>query len=100
MITLFSQYLKKISLFNYPVFALFPVVISIAITWMYASVMTAADVWSIESQCRTDGTRELVADMPWIRIPIPGQWGGVLFRTYAIFPMMGAMFAGMIESGE
>jgi nucleobase transporter 1/2 len=97
--TLFSQYLKKISFLGYPIFALFPVILAISLTWIYASIMTAADVWDVDSQCRTDGTRDLVEDMPWIRFPYPGQFGWLKFRSYGIFPMMGAMVAGMIESG-
>jgi xanthine/uracil permease len=54
--------------------------------------MTAADVWDVESQCRTDGTRDLVGEMPWFQVPYPFQYGALKFRGYAIFPMMGGEF--------
>lgn len=48
--------------------------------------MTTADVWSIESECRTDGAQEHIDSMPYIRFPYPGQWGGLRFEAYAISP--------------
>lgn len=98
LIVLFSQYLKKISVLGYPVFSLFPVILAILLTWIYGTVMTAADVWDEGSLCRTDGTRDLVNDAPWFQIPYPLQWGSPIFKGYAIFPMLGSMFASMIES--
>ena len=98
LIVLFSQYLKKITIWGYPVFSLFPVILAITITWIYGSVMTAADVWEEGNMCRTDGTRDLVAEVPWFSIPYPFQWGAPIFRAYAIFPMLGGMAASMIES--
>jgi nucleobase transporter 1/2 len=72
---IFSQYLKKILIGGYPVFALFPIILAIAITWSFAAILTASDVWGEESACRTDSTRDLLDDMPWFRFPYPGQWG-------------------------
>jgi solute carrier family 23 (nucleobase transporter), member 1 len=98
LIILFSQYLKNIKMCGYPVFSLFPVIGAIAITWIYAATMTAADVWDEGSACRTDSTRELIKDADWFFLPLPGQWGTPIFKVSAIVPMLGAMCAGMIES--
>jgi nucleobase transporter 1/2 len=95
---LFSQYMRKINVLGYPIFALFPIVLAIAVTWSYAATLTAAGVWDDGSSCRTDGTRDLWENTPWIRIPYPGQWGAPKFKSYAIVPMIGSMLAGMIES--
>jgi nucleobase transporter 1/2 len=95
---LFSQYLKKATIGGYPVFALFPIILSICLTWSYAAIMTAADVWDEGNQCRTDGTRDIIQSMPFFRFPYPGQWGAPQFKSYAIIPMIGAMLVGMIES--
>lgn len=95
---IFSQYLKKILIGGYPVFALFPIILAIAITWSFAAILTASDVWGEESACRTDSTRDLLDDMPWFRFPYPGQWGPLKFKSFAIVPMLGGMLAGMIES--
>jgi solute carrier family 23 (nucleobase transporter), member 1 len=98
LIILFSQYLKHIKLCGYPVFSLFPVIGAIGITWIYAAIMTAADVWDEGSACRTDATRDLLKEADWFYIPLPGQWGAPIFKASAIIPMLGAMCAGMIES--
>lgn len=72
---------------------------AIAITWSYAGIMTVADIWVVESKCRTDiGTRALVSKMPWLQIPYPGQWGAPRFENWGVFPILGGMAAGMIES--
>jgi nucleobase transporter 1/2 len=94
---LFSQYLKKIKVLGWPIFALFPIVLAIAVTWCYAATLTAAGVWE-GSSCRTDSQGDLWANTPWIRFPYPGQWGSPKFESYAIVPMIGSMLAGMMES--
>jgi solute carrier family 23 (nucleobase transporter), member 1 len=98
LIILFSQYLKTIKLLGYPVFSLFPVIGAIGITWIFAAIMTAADVWDEGSACRTDATRDLIKEADWFFLPLPGQWGAPIFKASAIVPMLGAMCAGMIES--
>jgi solute carrier family 23 (nucleobase transporter), member 1 len=98
LIILFSQYLKAVKLLGYPIFSLFPVIGGIGITWIFAAIMTAADVWDEGSACRTDSTRELIKDADWFFLPLPGQWGAPIFKASAIVPMLGAMCAGMIES--
>jgi nucleobase transporter 1/2 len=95
---LFSQYMKKINVFGLPIFALFPIVLAIAVTWSYAATLTAAGVWDDGSSCRTDGSRDIWENTPWIRIPYPGQWGAPRFESFAIVPMIGSMLAGMMES--
>jgi nucleobase transporter 1/2 len=95
---LFSQYLKKIKVLGWPIFALFPIVLAIAVTWCYAATLTAAGVWDEGSSCRTDSQGDLWANTPWIRFPYPGQWGSPKFESYAIVPMIGSMLAGMMES--
>jgi nucleobase transporter 1/2 len=95
---LFSQYMKKITIAGYPIFALFPIILAIAATWSYASIRTAAGAWDDGSQCRTDGARDLLSTTPWFRLPYPGQWGAPRFESFAIVPMIGSMLAGMIES--
>ena len=94
---LFSQFMRKITLGGYPIFALFPIILGIVFTWSYAAIFTAADVWDNE-QCRTDHARDLLEETPWIRFPYPSQFGGLKFKSYAIVPMIGSMLASMIES--
>lgn len=95
---LFSQFMKNIKINGYAVFALFPIVLAIALTWSFGAILTAADAFEEGSMCRTDQARDLLKETPWFRIPYPGQWGAPRFEGYAIVPMIGSMAAGMIES--
>lgn len=95
---LFAMYLKNLKIGGFPVFALFPVIMALGITWSLAAILTANDVFDEGSSCRTDSTRDVVSAVPFLRIPYPGQWGGIKFRTWAIVPMFGAMIASMVES--
>lgn len=72
---LFAMYLKKLSISGYPIFALFPVILALCLTWSLGAILTAADVWEEGNACRTDGTKDIEA--PFFRIPFPGQWVSV-----------------------
>jgi len=80
-----------------PIFELFPILISIVIVWIYAFVLTEANVWEEGSVCRTDNTN-VIQDSQWFRVPYPTQWGAPVFEGWAIAPMLGAMIASMVES--
>ena len=85
---LFSQYMKKVYVFGYPIFALFPIVGALAITWSLSAIFTATDTFSPDGDqvaCRTDGTQELINAMPFFRFPYPGQWGGYQFKGYGMY---------------
>ena len=115
-IVLFSQYMKDISIGGIKPFALFPVLLGIIVTWIYALAMTEGGVWSEGYPCRTDNNLSILYDAPWFRVPYPTQWGAPKFEAYgeymrpprrekrrtdfekAIVPFLGAMFASMVES--
>ena len=97
-IILFSQYMKDISIGGIKPFALFPVLLGIIVTWIYALAMTEGGVWSEGYPCRTDNNLSILYDAPWFRVPYPTQWGAPKFEAYAIVPFLGAMFASMVES--
>lgn len=90
--------LKAVKLRSIPIFALFPVILAIAFTWIFGAILTAADVWDEDNACRTDAKSSILDDSPWFRVPYPGQWGAPRFKTYAVVPMLGGMLASMIES--
>lgn len=97
-IILFSQYMKALSIFGIKWFALFPVILAIAVTWSFGAILTATDVFEEGSACRTDSNSIILEEAAWFRVPYPFQWGLPIFRTYAWVPMLGGMLAGMIES--
>jgi len=97
-----SQYLAKFTISitgfgRFPIFELFPILISIVIVWIYALALTEANVWEDGSVCRTDN-KTVIQDSPWFRVPYPAQWGAPVFEGWAIAPMLGAMIASMVES--
>lgn len=102
-VILFSQLLNKVDIpmgkfGNFPVFKLFPIICAVFVTWLYAGILTAANVWEEGSVCRADSKVDIITDSNWFRFPYPGQWGTPLFRTYAVVPMLGGALASMIES--
>lgn len=97
-VILFSQYLKLVKLGGIKLFALFPVVLAIIVTWSFGAILTASDVWEADNVCRTDSNREILTETPWFRIPYPFQWGAPIFKASAIVPMFGGSLASMIES--
>lgn len=97
-VVVFSQYLKFVEVRGIKLFALFPVILAIAVTWSLGAILTASDVWEEGNACRTDTNREVLTESPWLRVPYPFQWGAPIFKAYAIVPMLGGMLASMIES--
>lgn len=97
-VVIFSQFCKSIQFKNIKIFALFPVILAISVTWIFGVILTSADVWDEGSTCRTDAQSYILNDSPWFRLPYPGQWGTPIFKTYAVVPMLGGMVASMIES--
>ena len=95
---LFCLYLPRFKIFGFPLFDLFPILLSIVLTWSLAGILTAAGVWEDDSPCSTSKTMEFVRSAPWFFFPYPFQFGAPVFRGYAIVPMIGSMLAAMIES--
>ena len=98
VLPLSRRYFAKIKIFGFPVFALFPVILAIIVTWSIGGIVTAAGGFEEGSPCRTDSSNFIIEDSVWFRFPYPGQWGAPIFRAYAIIPMWGGMIAGMVES--
>lgn len=110
----FSQYLPfiKVMVAGAPIqiFGLFPVIWSIAITWLFAGIVQGAGgmdpvmdnstgtphLVQDYSKCATSG--DIIDASPAFKIPYPGQWGGPIFRGAAIAPMLGSMLVSMVES--
>ena len=62
--------------------SLFPLLVAMGFTWSLSAIFTAHDVWEEGSACRTDGANHIIEDMPFFRLPYPGQWGGLRFESY------------------
>lgn len=114
-IVLFSQYMKNIAIplpfiGRLRIFELFPVLLAIAVTWVYAIIVTEAGAYdkyaptddttlpdNFYQFCRTDQS-SVLKDSPWIRWPYPGQWGGPIFTWSAVLTMLAGALSAMVES--
>ncbi|OVA05893.1 Xanthine/uracil/vitamin C permease [Macleaya cordata] len=102
MLVLVSQYLPRTIMLKRAIFDRFAVLITVAIIWVYAHILTAGGAYKNKSpttqfSCRTDRSGLLTA-APWIRVPYPFQWGAPTFEVGEAFAMMAASFAALIES--
>lgn len=104
---LFSQYMRNIAIplpriGKMRIFELFPVILAIIVTWVYAVIVTEAGAYdnaspSTQMYCRTDQTTVL-KNTNWIRFPYPGQWGAPTFSASGVFTMFAGAISAMVES--
>ncbi|XP_052179413.1 nucleobase-ascorbate transporter 4 [Diospyros lotus] len=83
-------------------FERYAVLISIAIVWAYAALLTAAGAYknrppNTQFSCRVDRAG-LIGGAPWIRFPYPWQWGAPTVNAGEVFVMAAAAFVALIES--
>ncbi|GER48226.1 xanthine/uracil permease family protein [Striga asiatica] len=98
-----SQYLKHVKpLSDFPIFERFPVLVSVAIMWIYSIILTASGAYRgkphvTQLSCRTDRAN-LISTAPWFKFPYPLQWGPPTFAAGHAFAMMSAVLVSMVES--
>ncbi|CAA6661468.1 unnamed protein product [Spirodela intermedia] len=100
LLVVFSQYLPHV--LPGQVFNRFAVLISVAIVWLYAYLLTVSGAYKYsplktQSHCRTDRSG-LVGGAPWIRFPYPFQWGTPTFNAGEAFAMVASAFVALVES--
>ncbi|KAK1368819.1 nucleobase-ascorbate transporter 2 [Heracleum sosnowskyi] len=98
----FSQYLKHLQTKQVPILERFALLISVAVIWAYAHLLTASGAYKhhpeeTQMHCRTDKAN-LIDSAPWIKIPYPLQWGAPTFDAGHAFGMMAAVIVSLIES--
>ncbi|GAV08102.1 hypothetical protein RvY_17843 [Ramazzottius varieornatus] len=111
LVIFFSQYAPN---FRYPclspvwrrriasTFQMFPVLLSVSISWLFCWVLTATDTLTSNPEgygytARTDTKLDLLSQTPWLRFPYPFQWGAPTF-SFAWIGLLSAVVAGIIES--
>ncbi|XP_052302846.1 putative nucleobase-ascorbate transporter 10 [Populus trichocarpa] len=98
----FSQYLPRYVQSKRPICDRFAVLLTAAIAWLFAQILTASTVYNDKSEitqltCRTDRVG-LIHASPWIYIPYPFQWGSPTFKAGEVFAMITASFVSLFES--
>ncbi|PKA61046.1 Nucleobase-ascorbate transporter 2 [Apostasia shenzhenica] len=96
------QYLKHLHVRRLPLLERFALLITVAILWAYAHILTVSGAYRhrperTQIHCRTDRAN-LISSAPWVKIPYPLQWGAPTFDAGHAFGMMAAVFVSLIES--
>ncbi|XP_053676187.1 solute carrier family 23 member 2 [Anopheles nili] len=111
LLTLFSQGLAEVSCpglvyrkghgFHvtwFPLFKLFPVLLTIALMWTVCGVLTATGVFPEGHPARTDVRLRVLQDAPWFRVPYPGQFGLPTVSLAGVLGMLAGVIACTVES--
>ncbi|XP_078443385.1 nucleobase-ascorbate transporter 6-like [Wolffia australiana] len=102
LLVLLSQYLPHILHGHSRVFDRFAVLISVAVVWIYAHILTVGGAYNrappkTQLNCRTDRAG-IIGGAHWIDVPYPFQWGAPTFNAGEAFAMMAASFVALVES--
>ncbi|RDX88582.1 Nucleobase-ascorbate transporter 11, partial [Mucuna pruriens] len=102
LVLIFTLHLRGISIFGHHTFRIYAVPLSVTLTWIYASFLTAGGAYNYKGcnpkipssniltdacrkhastmkHCRTDISNALLTSA-WLRIPYPLQWGFPIFH--------------------
>lgn len=83
---------------KFAAFKLFPVMLTILLSWTLCAILTATNVLPNGNPARTDNLLSVLEDSPWFLFPYPGQWGLPTFTLAAILGMLSGVLASIIES--
>ncbi|KAF9823639.1 hypothetical protein SFRURICE_009184 [Spodoptera frugiperda] len=89
---------KGITIVWFPLFKLFPVLLTIAIMWALCAILTVTGVFPPEHPARTDVKLNIIEDAPWFRVPYPGQWGVPTVSVAGVLGMLAGVLACTVES--
>ncbi|XVF69347.1 hypothetical protein PTKIN_Ptkin11bG0073500 [Pterospermum kingtungense] len=97
-----SQYLPRYIESKKPICDRFAVLFSVAVTWLFAQLLTSTTVYkhkpeNTQISCRTDRAG-LISTAPWIYLPYPFQWGSPTFDAGEAFAMMAPALVSLFES--
>lgn len=111
MLTLFSQVLVNVSvpvpayrkgvglqIRMFPLFKLFPVLLTISLMWGLCGVLTVANVFEEGHAARTDARLKVFSDASWFRVPYPGQFGSPTVTLAGVLGMLAGVLACTVES--
>ncbi|CAM6096745.1 unnamed protein product [Calypogeia fissa] len=101
----FSQYLWHLRVKvrrHFHIFELFPILLTLAIIWIYSYILTVSGTYNHAStggqrNCRTDRA-DAIGPAPWVRFAYPLEWGAPTFDAGNAFGMMSAVLVSLVES--
>ncbi|KAF8785930.1 Solute carrier family 23 member 1 like protein [Argiope bruennichi] len=83
---------------RFPLFKLFPILLTLILSWSLCGIFTAANIFQEGNPARTDTLLSVLDNSPWIRLPYPGQFGLPTFSVAAVLGAIAGSFASIIES--
>ncbi|XP_026729142.1 solute carrier family 23 member 2 isoform X1 [Trichoplusia ni] len=89
---------KGFTIVWFPLFKLFPVLLTIVIMWALCGILTVTGVFPPEHPARTDVKLNIIEDAPWFRVPYPGQWGVPTVSVAGVLGMLAGVLACTVES--
>ena len=92
LIVLFSQFLRR----THRAFELFPILLGILVPWGLSALLTATGVFGPGHPAHVSVAA--VAAAPWVRVPLPFQWGLPVFGAAAAIGMLAGYIASIVES--
>ncbi|KAL4231423.1 hypothetical protein ACF0H5_009000 [Mactra antiquata] len=86
-----------------PIFKMFPILLSILVTWIICWILTAVGAFPDDPQrlsyrARTDVRLGVIGRTPWFYVPYPGQFGSPLFNSSIFVGFVSAVIASILES--
>ncbi|KAG4921450.1 hypothetical protein GLYMA_18G147700v4 [Glycine max] len=120
LVLLFTLHLRGISIFGHHTFRIYAVPLSVTLTWIYASFLTAGGAYNYKGcnpnipssniltdacrkhaytmkHCRTDISNALLTSA-WLRIPYPLQWGFPIFHFRTCIIMTVVSLVASVDS--
>ncbi|CAI5937283.1 unnamed protein product, partial [Closterium sp. NIES-64] len=118
LIVIFALYLRRVSFWGSRFFQIHAISLGLAITWLYALVLTLAGVYSypdcspsaiypssspcfqkqaLMASCRTDAS-SVLSDAKWVAPPYPFQYGMPIFRWESMCVMLLPALISTIDS--
>lgn len=102
ILILLSQYIPHMWKLKRPIFERFAVLLSVAIVWAYAALLTVTGAYNnrppqTQFSCRVDRSG-LISGASWIKVPYPWQWGAPKVDAGDVFVMMAAALVSLVES--
>nr|KYP66235.1 Nucleobase-ascorbate transporter 11 [Cajanus cajan] len=120
LVLIFTLHLRGISIFGHNTFRIYAVPLSVTLTWIYASFLTAGGAYNYKGcnpkipssniltdacrkhaytmkHCRTDISNALLTSA-WLRIPYPFQWGFPIFHFRTCIIMAVVSLVASVDS--
>ncbi|XP_052770614.1 solute carrier family 23 member 2-like isoform X1 [Mya arenaria] len=95
--------IKGCHMIKYPLFQLFPVILSICFSWLFCYILTVTDTFTTNStlpayQARTDARLDVLERAPWFYWPYPFQFGIPSVSAAGYVGLLAATLSSIIES--